>query len=264
MTKLNDQRIILTGATGGIGRELARQLNTYGCKLGLVGRSQEKLEQLVGKRDTDTSEIVLITADIATQEGRQAIVDKMEEAFSGYDILINVAGIMDFTSLLEQSDERIEAVFNTNVIAPMQLCKKVLPYMKMQNKGHIVNVGSVFGSIGFAWFTSYSTSKFALRGFSQALRRELAETPLKVSYIAPRAVKTSLNSCAVYDMAKEVKMNMDSPDWVAKKIIKSIIKNNKEKYLGFPESLFVRINAIFPGIVDIATRSQNKIAEKYL
>jgi short-subunit dehydrogenase len=267
MTQLTDQRIILTGAAGGIGSELAKQLSSHGCKLGLVGRSQEKLEQLAEQLVNDSidkSDIALIVADIVTQEGRQTIVEQMKKEFQGYDILINTAGIMDFTSLLEQSDERIEAVFQTNVIAPIQLCKKVLPYMKSQNKGHIVNVGSTFGSIGFAWFTSYSTSKFALRGFSQALRRELAETAVKVSYIAPRAVKTSLNSSAVYNMAKEVKMNMDSPDWVAKKIIQSIINNDKEKYLGFPESLFVRINAIFPGIVDRATRSQNKIAEKYI
>ena len=96
------------------------------------------------------------------------------------------------------------------------------------------------------------------------MRRELAETPIKISYIAPRAVKTSLNSSAVYNMAEEVKMNMDKPDVVAKQIIHSIIKGHKDKYLGFPESLFVRINAILPGLVDMATRSQNKIAKKYV
>lgn len=264
MTKLSEQRIILTGATGGIGIELAKQLVSQDCKVGLVSRSLEKLEQLAAQLKTDKKNICLICADITSAEGRQEIIDNMEKAFHGYDMLINTAGIMDFTSLIDQSDERIEAVFQTNVIAPMQLCKKVLPYMLAQNKGHIVNIGSTFGSIGFAWFTSYSTSKFALRGFSQALRRELAETPVKVSYIAPRAVKTSLNSSAVYKMAKEVKMNMDNPDFVAKQIVQSIIKDHKEKYLGFPESLFVRINAILPGLVDMATRSQNKIAQKYI
>ncbi len=263
MTTLNDQRIILTGATGGIGTELAKQLLPYGCKLGLVGRSQEKLAQLQQQLNANDN-VSLITADITTSDGRQQIVEQMEKNFHGYDMLINAAGIMDFPSVLEQSDDRIDAVFKTNVIAPMQLCKKVIPYMLSQNKGHIVNVGSTFGSIGFAWFTSYSSSKFALRGFSQALRRELAETPIKISYIAPRAVKTSLNSSAVYNMAEEVKMNMDKPDVVAKQIIHSIIKGHKDKYLGFPESLFVRINAILPGLVDMATRSQNKIAKKYV
>lgn len=264
MTMLSEQRIILTGATGGIGHELAKQLASQGCKLGLVSRSLEKLEQLAAQLNTEQTNVTLICADITSIDGREKIIEQMEKDFNGYDMLINTAGIMDFTSLLDQSDERIEAVFQTNVIAPMLLCKKVLPYMLAQNKGHIVNIGSTFGSIGFAWFTAYSTSKFALRGFSQALRRELAETSVKVSYIAPRAVKTSLNSSAVYNMAKEVKMNMDNPDIVARQIVQSIIKNHKEKYLGFPESLFVRINAILPGLVDMATRSQNKIAEKYI
>ena len=268
MTMLSEERIILTGATGGIGKELARQLLNKGCKLGLVGRSMEKLEQLFAdlnaELNVDTNRVILICVDITNKTGRQMIIDKMEKNFYGYDLLINAAGIMDFSSFMNQTDERIEAVFETNVIAPMLLCKKVLPYMISQKKGHIVNIGSIFGSIGFAWFTSYSSSKFALRGFSQALRRELAETCVKVSYIAPRAVKTSLNSSAVYNMAKQVKMNMDQPELVATWIVDSIIKDHKEKYLGFPESLFVRINAILPGIVDIATRSQNKIAQKFI
>lgn len=263
MTVLKDQRVILTGATGGIGSELAKLLLEQGCKLGLVSRSSEKLEQLSSQLNNN-DRVSIIAADITRSEGRQKIVEQMEKNYHGYDMLINTAGLMDFTSFIEQTDERIEAVFQTNVIAPMQLCKKVLPNMLSQSKGHIINIGSTFGSIGFAWFTSYSTSKFALRGFSEALRRELAETPVKVSYIAPRAVKTSLNSSAVYNMAEEVKMNMDKPDDVAKQIIYSIIKDHKDKYLGFPESLFVRINAILPRLVDMATRTQNKIARKYI
>ncbi len=264
MASLTDQRIILTGATGGIGSELAKQLLQHNCKLGLVGRSEDKLKQLIAQLKGEKGQVIAIAADITQAEGRQKIVDKMNAVFHGYDMLINTAGLMDFTSFVEQTDERIEAVFATNVIAPMQLCKKVLPYMLEQNKGHIINIGSTFGSIGFAWFTSYSTTKFALRGFSQALRRELAETDIKISYIAPRAVKTSLNSSAVYNMAEQVKMNMDTPEKVAKNIVHSIIKEHKEKYLGFPESLFVRINAILPGVVDKATRSQNKLSKKFI
>jgi len=262
MTALDKQRVILTGATGGIGAELAKQLLQQGCYIGLVGRSKEKLEQLLEQLD-GRENVAIIVADINYAEERQLIMDKMNKLFKGYDLLINTAGLMDFTSFTEQTDERINAIFQTNVIAPMQLCRAVLPAMIFQNKGHIINIGSIFGSIGFAWFTTYSSTKFALRGFSEALRRELAETPVKVSYIAPRAVKTSLNSSAVYNMASEINMNMDQPEAVAKQIVSSIIKQHKNKYLGFPESLFVRINAIFPGLVDLATREQNKIAKKY-
>ncbi len=264
MTKnLKNKRVILTGATGGIGSEIAKSLLIHGCKIGLVDLSNEALEKLV-KELNQPDQINLIQADITNFDDQQKIITEMGSKFGGIDILINSAGLMDFTSLLEQSNERINAMFQVNVIAPIQLAKAVIPFMLEQKSGHIVNIGSTFGSIGFAWFSTYSSSKFGLRGFSQALRRELAETPIKVSYIAPRAVKTTLNSDAVYEMAKEVKMNMDEPQKIAKNIIKAIIKQNPEKYFGFPESLFVRINAIFPSLVDKGTRQQNKIAQKYL
>ncbi len=259
--KLQSKRIILTGATGGIGSEIARQLAIHGARLGLVGRNEQKLQQLA--KQLSDCEYHLITADINRASDRSRIVTTMQNVFRGHDVLINTAGVMDFSDFLLQQDSRIEQTFQTNVIAPILLCKQALPYMLSQHQGQIVNIGSIFGSIGFAWFTTYSSSKFALRGFSQALRRELADTGVKVSYIAPRAVRTRLNSPAVYAMAEAVKMNMDTAEVVAKQIIDAITGNKKEQYLGFPESLFVRINALFPGLVDRATKKQNEIAGKF-
>jgi short-subunit dehydrogenase len=264
---LEDQRIILTGASGGIGSEIAKQLIQYHCKIGLVGRSEQKLQQLAKELEiqgADKGSIHVIACDITNLTGQKSIIDEMKRVFLGHDMLINTAGLMDFIDFSQQSDERIDSIIKTNVVAPMQLSKKALSFMLKQNKGHIVNIGSIFGSIGFAWFTSYSTSKFALRGFSESLRRELADTAIKVSYIAPRAVKTSLNSSAVYKMAEAVKMNMDPPEVVAMQIVQAIINQQKDTFLGFPEKLFVRINAIFPSLVDMATSSQNRLSKKFL
>jgi short-subunit dehydrogenase len=130
--------------------------------------------------------------------------------------------------------------------------------MLARGTGLIVNLGSIFGSIGFAWFASYSASKYALRGFSEALRRELHGTGVDVCYIAPRAVKTGLNSEAVYRMADATGMQMDTPEWVAKQIVRAIAGNSKDVYLGFPESLFVRINALLPRLVDLSLRGRNR------
>ncbi|MFK5892060.1 MAG: SDR family NAD(P)-dependent oxidoreductase, partial [Pseudomonadota bacterium] len=179
MKSLAKQRIILTGATGGIGSEIAKQLLNHDCKIGLVGRSEDKLKQLLTELEKEgggANDRLLITADILTTKGQQAILNEMDKHFSGYDMLINTAGLMDFIDFTKQTDERIESLIKTNVVAPMQLTRKVLPAMLKQQNGHIVNIGSIFGSIGFAWFSSYSTSKFALRGFSESLRRELADT----------------------------------------------------------------------------------------
>jgi len=264
MKNLANERVLLTGATGGIGSEIANLLLENHCQVGLVGRSQDKLEQLAKKLGQNDKQFILIKADISHKTERQYMFEQMQAHFGGIDMLINSAGAMDFTAFENQDEDKLEQIFQTNVLSPMKLCREILPFMQEQEKGHIVNIGSIFGSIAFAYFAAYSASKFALRGFSEALRRELADSPIKVSYIAPRAVKTSLNSDKMYSMAKEVKMNMDTPEDVAKQIIKAISKEQKDVFLGFPESLFVRINALLPRVVDMATRTQNRIAQKYL
>jgi short-subunit dehydrogenase len=136
----------------------------------------------------------------------------------------------------------------------------VLPAMKAQGQGRIVNVGSVFGSINFAHFVTYSSAKAGLRGFSQALRRELAGSGVGVTYIAPRAVRTPLNSSAVMAFAKVTGMNMDEPEVIARRIVEAIRVGRPEAYFGFPESLFVRINALFPGLVDRALFANDRKA----
>ncbi len=262
MAKLRSKHVILTGAAGGIGSLLAKKLVAEGACVSMVDLNKDALQRLqktLGSRNTHC-----IAANITSHTERQKIIDESLERFAGIDILINVAGINPFGSYTAQSPELIQRTMEINTIAPMMLAHGVLPAMMKQGSGQIVNIGSTFGSIGFAWFSTYSTSKFALRGFSQSLRRELAGSGIDVSYIAPRAVKTAINSQAVYDMAKVVKMKMDEPEHVASEILKAIRQRKKEHYIGFPESFFARLNAVLPGIVDLALRKQNRVASRYI
>jgi len=261
--KIKEARIILTGATGGIGQALARELISHGAKIGLVGRQTEKLAQLVAELKEDGGETVAIAADLTQCEGRNHVIEQMQAHFGGTDILINNAGMSAFCDFVQLDPEREEQIFRTNALAPMQLTRAILPEMLVRGTGRIVNVGSTFGSIAFACFTSYSASKFALRGFSEGLRRELKDSGIGVTYVAPRAVNTELNTSAVRRMADRVKMNMDEPDLVAKQIVKAIMKDRKDVYLGFPESLFVRLNAMLPRLVDSALQSQNRIMQTF-
>lgn len=256
--RLDGARVILTGAGGGIGSEIARKLAAQGARLALLDRSEDALaltrEQITGA----TQPPVSIPVDLLDAPSRTAAVDQAMQAMNGVDILINNAGLLSFRPFSDEDPEMINRIVQLNTLAPMQLTRQVLQFMLDQGKGRIVNVGSTFGSIAFAWFAAYSTSKFALRGFSEALRRELEDTGVGVTYVAPRAVKTKLNSSAVYRIAETVKMNMDEPEWVAGRIVEAIRKDRKDIYLGFPESLFVRINALLPRLVDGATRKQNQ------
>ena len=147
-----------------------------------------------------------------------------------------------------------------NLVAPVLLTQAILPAMKSQGYGHIVNVGSTFGSINFAHFVTYSSTKSGLKGFSEALRREIDDLGIHVTYVAPRAVKTPLNTEKIMQLAEMTKMNMDSPEYVAEKIIQAIIHKKKDAYIGFPESLFVRINAVMPRLVDRALAGNDKKA----
>lgn len=140
----------------------------------------------------------------------------------------------------------------------MQLTRALLPQMTARGSGRIVNLGSIFGSIGFACFTTYSASKFAMRGFSEALRRELEGSGVSVTYVAPRYTKTPLNDGVVSRMAQAVGMNSDEPSVVARYAVRAIEQDCKDYYIGWPECLFVRINAILPRLVDGVLRKQNR------
>ncbi len=170
--QLQAKRILVTGAAGGIGRRLCAQLAGRAASLGLLDRGPTAISTLVqDARDLHT-DCIVIEADITSAEDRRRAVQQMNKAFGGIDILINLAGILDFRPFEEADPGMIAKILQVNVEAPMLLIREVLPQMTAQGSGRIVNIGSMFGSIAFPCFAAYSASKFALRGLSQALRRE--------------------------------------------------------------------------------------------
>ncbi len=204
-----------------------------------------------------------IEGDLSSQEGCSDAVQKAMLALGGIDVLINLAGLMSFCTYEDEDIECVQRIMQVNLITPMLLSRAVLPQILEQNKGQIANIGSMFGSIGFAYFSTYSASKFGLRGFSQALRRELADTDIEVTYLSPRAVKTPINTGPIVQMGVAANMNMDEPELVAGLMHKAIEAGKKEAYFSYPEAIFARVNGISPGIVDNATRTQNRIARTF-
>jgi short-subunit dehydrogenase len=128
---------------------------------------------------------------------------------------------------------------------------------------HIVNIGSTFGSIGFPGFCVYSASKFAVRGFSEALRREIADTGVQVHYVAPRATRTALATDRIRAMNEELRAGMDAPETVALAIQTVLREERRELLLGAAERLFAKLNALLPAAVDRAMRKQLPIIKRY-
>jgi short-subunit dehydrogenase len=245
---LQERNVLILGASGGIGSSIARQLAIRGAAVVLAGRQREPLDLLAQELSQITGSVNVIIGDLGADA--PVIASHAIAAVGRIDVLINCAGVQTFGFSNNETASDTASLFAANVVGPIQLVNALLPHMLAQRRGRIVNVGSIFGSIGFPCFASYSASKFALRGFSEALRRELAGTGVGVNYIAPRYTRTAFNRDAVTRMAGALRMKQDSPESVATQVIAAIENDHADTYLGWPEKLFVRINAILPRFVD--------------
>jgi short-subunit dehydrogenase len=240
--RFRDRDILVTGGSGALGRRVVEQIQREGGRVAIVARAPVMgQETLVG--------------DLSTPEGLEAVAAAVSAR--PWDLLINIAGIQHFGPLEQQTPEHLLASYMVNLVAPARLTQAVLPGMKARGRGQIANVGSIFGSINFAHFATYSSAKAGMRALSQSLRRELAGTGVGVTHVAPRAVATPFNSAKVDEYARLTGMAVDDPDRIADRIVAAIRADRREVYLGFPESLFVRLNALAPGLIDGALKSND-------
>jgi short-subunit dehydrogenase len=214
--RLEEARILMTGAAGGIGSATARELGCAGAKLLLTDLHEPALATLAAELSADGVEVETIAANVASRGDCHEIVARAGRA--RINTLINLAGVNPFGWLDVQDPEEIELVIRINTVAPILLCQGMLPVLASNSPAHVVNVGSAFGAIGYPGFAAYSASKFAVRGFSEALRRELADSRIRVHYVAPRATRTQLVTDRVRAMNEELKIAMDPPQTVARAI----------------------------------------------
>ena len=257
--KLEGKLVLLTGASGGIGEALAQELAAQGAHLLLHGRRASALERL-RKELPHPERHQTVIADLGSPQERAKLLQHpaLDE---GLDVLINNAGCNQFAWLEDQSSEQVERQLLLNVEAPIQLTRMLLP--RLRKPAVIMNVGSSFGAIGYAGYSVYCASKFALRGFSEALGRELEGTGIQVLHFAPRATRTRLNSEAAYEMNAELGTHTDSPQDVAEEAVIALCNETRRSWLGWPEKLFVRLNGLLPGLVDRALAKQKPIIERY-
>ena len=256
-------RAVLTGATGGIGRAIAARLAAQCETLLLVGRNATTLASLAREIEAGGERCRAVAADLTSAAGREVVARAGSDVPGGIDLLINAAGAGEFAWLADQDDAALERVVRLNVLAPMQLTRRLLPLLLAQRAARIVNVGSIFGHLGYPGYAAYCASKFALRGFSEALRRELADGPVRVTWFAPRSTRTAMNRDAVGALNAELGVAMDDPAAVAEAFLDHLRRPARERLLGMPEGLFARLNQIVPGLVDRALRRQLPVIRRH-
>lgn len=256
--QLENARILLTGASGGLGQELAQQLTDSGATLLLAGRDSGRLDSLAASLGPGAASIC---TDLGQPAGIAALAGAAREF--AINVLINNAGVGAFGLFENQDWATIERVLATNLDAPIHLTQALLPWLKAQPQAAIVNIGSTFGSLPFPGFAAYSAAKAGLRGFSQALRRELADSPVAVIHLAPRAIDTPLNSDAVKALNRALKNHSDSVEDVARQVVRALCRGRGEHHFGFPERLFAWLNGVAPSLIDRGLAGKLAIIKRY-
>lgn len=253
---INGKTVVLTGANGGIGAALAAQLADAGAILVLVGRDEVALHRLCKTLAAPDRHVVLV-CDLQHRQGIDSLLSFCKTLPSGVDMVINNAGMSDFSFVSASDTDITRALIELNLTVPIALTTALLPALLTRPEAAVINIGSVFGSIGYPGFAVYGASKAGLRVFSEALRRELADSPVRVLYVAPRATQTPMNSKRVVAMNQALGNTMDPPAKVASAIVRRIQSGHWSALtIGWPERLFVVINSVLPRITDSALLRQ--------
>jgi len=186
--ELSGRRVLLTGATGGLGRALAERLGRAGAELVLIGRRSEPLAELAARLAAGA-----IVGDLTDGEFVASLRLQVLKVWGAApDVLVNNAGAFELAPFAETEPSAFERVLAVNLRAPFELTRAWLPDMLARGSGHIVNVGSVAGRKGFPGNAAYSASKYGLRGLHEVLVEELRGTGVKVTWVEPSAVDTVL------------------------------------------------------------------------
>lgn len=249
---LNGKRILITGASSGIGRALAVEAAHRGASLVINGRDEERLQETTKLIGSTGAEIVPVIADITDPSDRDRLIRSAEQQLGGLDILINNAGLGATGHFQHATPERLRRIMETNFFAPCELCRLAIPLLKSGNDPAILFINSVAGRRAIPSRTEYSASKFALMGFSEALRGELSKDGIEVSTVSPGLTDSSFEEHMIENHARHslhAQRSMSSSD-CAKLVLDALEKRAYETTLTFQGKLLVTLSRLAPRFID--------------
>ena len=235
--KATDARVLLTGASGGIGQAMVKALRQAGAQVMGVGRGVSGPSGMTWHR-----------ADLNDASGPASVAQAAADWRA--NVVVHASGVPGFGALTSISPQQMEQVLQANLLAPMRLAQALLPQLLRQPCAQMVFVGSALGRIGVPGFSVYGASKAGLHGFAEALRRELADTKLRVQILGPRSTRTGFNGAAVEAYNQATGTAMDTPEIVATALLALIESEAAEAFVGFPERLGVRLNGLLGAGMD--------------
>ena len=196
MFDLKDKVVLITGATGGIGGEIARKMHDAGATVVVSGRSMEKLNA-----DFDDN-YVKIAADLAAENGAADLIAETINKCGRVDVLVNNAGITADTLLMRMTDEQFDKVMNTNLRSCFKMCRAAIMPMMKQRFGRIINMASIIGTIGGAGQANYAASKGGMIAMTKSIAAEVASRGITANAIAPGFIKTPMTDVLPEELKK--------------------------------------------------------------
>jgi short-subunit dehydrogenase len=253
---LKGMRILVTGASQGIGKALAEAAARRGAKVLASARSVELLEELAQTVKKEGHTLVVVQADITKPEDRRKMVDAAMREFGGLDILINNAGIGATGHFADSQPEVLRAIMETNFFGATETTRLFLPVLKKGNKPAIVNISSIVGKRALPARGLYSASKFAMEGWSQAIRAELSKDGIDVIVINPGLTQTNFSKNMLEQKAK---VQMDhlrgmSSEQVAEATLRAIEKGKNNLNLTRGGRMLLLVARFAPWVIDFFAR----------
>jgi NAD(P)-dependent dehydrogenase (short-subunit alcohol dehydrogenase family) len=253
--KLRGTTAVITGATSGIGRETALEFARAGVSVVVAGRREERLQQLVSEIGSTGGHALGVVTDVAEQAQVEHLIESAVKRFGRVDTLVNNAGVAFAGRFDQMTLEDFRRVMDVNFWGAVYASKAAVPRMLEQRGGGvIINVSSIFGKRGVPFQTAYCASKFALAGFSEALRTEVMSNGIDVSAIFPGAVETEIFESASNQTGMEVPGFV--PKFPAKAMAKIIVQTARfplpEVVMALDAQAINFFNTLAPGLMDLA------------
>jgi NADP-dependent 3-hydroxy acid dehydrogenase YdfG len=251
----NQQPVILiTGASSGIGEATARLFGKNAYRVVLAARRLDRLQALADEIRAGRGEALPVAADLTRLEDIERVVQSTLGEYGQVDVLFNNAGFgrLDWLENLDPQKD-IEAQLQCNLLGVVQMAQAVLPHMIERRSGHIINMASMAGLVATPTYSIYAASKFAVRGFSDALRREVGVWGMHVSTIYPGGVKTEFGEHTgarrKTGATTPAALRLSAED-VARTVLSVVRRPRPTVVIPWPMLFGVWANALFPGLVD--------------
>lgn len=249
---IRGSRAIVTGASSGIGRALALELARQGASLVITARRAERLEELAQTIEALGQHAESVAGDITDPSLRQAVLQTAQHALGGLDILVNNAGVGATGRFEHASPDRLRRIMEVNFFALAEMTRLALPLLRHGRRPIIVNVSSILGHRGVPHSSEYCASKFAVQGFSEALRAELASYPIDVLVVSPGTTKTEFFDRLLENtsQARWPQHGAVPADYVARAVVRAMRRGQREVIPFFWGRVLCLLNRLAPGWMD--------------